>query len=370
MTTSKSNDINQKKYNCIFDGLDPLLKLFINEDEFLTHFFSNVKFFKPEIVEIQSRELLNKIENEIDNPIPVRFSMKSKKYFYFKNETTNSGTSKRSFKNKSDAQSFNSNQELFHKETDIKVCIDKDGNYYVRKEILNAIDFKVSQGLTSDIKNYMICHIWGETSNPLFFTSLWNIALIPNYLSFITDKPDENSQIVRIIKNTLKAISIELYNPNKLLNRNVISYSSFETDLARKYIENGTIQFIDKKSNKDFKEVCFSKKQIIPEENMDNKAFIISQLVKLAGVDESLIEILTCKEECKNKFDIYFPILKEFDLSSDESTYKDDLGKQRYYKKNTFFENDNKKYIICNHWFPRQRELFELWVYDNINLEQ
>ena len=378
------------KNNDEIDGLNPLLSLFKTEEDFLIHFFSNVKFFRPELVEIQAKELLEKIKikNEDSVSIPVRYSMKSKKFFYFKNETTNSGISKKSFKNKAEAQSFNLNQELFHKGTDIKVCIDKDGNYYVRKEIFTTIDYKVSSGLISDIKNYMICHVWGETANPLFFTSLWNLTLIPHYLSFITDKPDENSEIVGKVKNILKAICIELYNPINLLkilkedfeskdiltikdNRNADDRKYVEEIflLARKFINNEIVHFIDKKSSVNLPEITFIENILIPEESLDNKTFIISQLDKLADTeDESLIEILTSKAECKNKFDLAFSIIKEYDVNAEKSIFLDDAGKQRYYKKDTFFENNQKKYIICNHWFPKQRELFELWVNENVTI--
>ncbi len=373
-----------ERYNSEMDGMDSLLSVFENENDFVLHFFQHVKFFRPEMVAKQAKDINEIIIN--DEPLPVRFSLKSKKYFHYKNTDTNSGKSKKAFKNKSDAQSFTVEKGLTHNDTGINVCIDKDGNYFVRKQIFDAINYRVSQGAISDITNYMICHVWGETANPLFFTSLWNITLIPHYMSFLTDKPDENSPLVKRIKDVLKAICIELYNPQELLKvqnpeydaSNFFSFQDVKNledrkyvddiqSTAKKYIKDGVVHFIDKKPNAQ-SELKLATMENSVDDNLDNKTFILQQLEKLADVeDESLIEVLADSKECKNKFDVAFSILKEYN-PDDKSVFDDNLGRQRYYKKDTFFEYNDKKYIICNHWYPKQRDLFELWVYDNINL--
>ena len=375
-----------ERYNSQMDGMDSLLSVFENENDFILHFFQHVKFFRPDAVAKQAKELQENLILEKPLPLPVRFSLKSKKYFHYENAETNSGTSKKSFKNKSDAQSFTLDKDLIHNDTKIKVCIDKDGNYFVRKQIFDAVNYRVSQGAISDITNYMICHVWGETANPLFFTSLWNITMIPHYMSFLTDKPDENSPLVKRIKDLLKAICIELYHPQELLmvqnpdydastifafqNVKNLEDRKYVEDIqatAKKYIKDGVVHFIDKKPNAQ-SELKLATVENSMDDNLDNKAFILQQLEKLADVeDESLIEVLTNAKECKNKFDVAFSILREY-TPEDKSVFEDNMGRQRYYKKDTFFEYNDKKYIICNHWYPKQRDLFELWVYDNINL--
>lgn len=375
-----------ERYNSEIDGMDSLLSVFENENDFVLHFFQHVKFFRPEMVDKQAKEMHENLIIDKPLPLPVRFSLKSKKYFHYINTDTNSGKSKKSFKNKSDAQSFTLEKGLTHNETGINVCIDKDGNYFVRKQIFDAINYRVSQGAISDITNYMICHVWGETANPLFFTSLWNITLIPHYMSFLTDKPDENSSLVKRIKDVLKAICVELYNPQELLKvqnpeYDASKYFAFQEvknledrkyvdDIqatAKKYIKDGVVHFIDKKPNSQT-ELKLATMENSVDDNLDNKTFILQQLEKLADVeDESLIEVLANAKECKNKFDVAFSILREYN-PDDKSVFDDNLGRQRYYKKDTFFEYNDKKYIICNHWYPKQRDLFELWVYDNINL--
>ena len=382
--------MKKEKYNVDLDGMEPLKSIFKNENDFLIHFFSNVKFFRLEEIEKQKMKIQEKINKK--EPLPVRFSFKSKEHFYYKNQDTSSGNSTKTFKNKSDAQNFS--EGLIHRHTHLNVCIDKDGNYYVRKQIFDSINYKVSQGAISDIKNYMICHVWGETANPLFFTSLWNVVLIPQYLSFLTDKPDENSSLVKNIKNILKAICVELYNPVNIIKTlhaeydlsNISAFPEIQNgadreymneiySTAKKYIKEGVVKFIDKKpTSQDIQQVLISPTPINSDddnkstESLANKNFIMKQLDLLKVYeDESLIEILTNPKECNNKFEMAFPILREY-LTNDKSIFEDNTGRQRYYKKDFFFEANNKKYIICNHWYPRQRELFELWVYDNINI--
>jgi len=372
------------------DGMQPLLSVFNNTNDFILHFFSHVKFFRPEMVAKQAKEIQEKISLPNIESLPVRFSMNSKKHFHYKenvNEDIETKIRKKTFKNLSEAQCFALKQDLFHNDTNLKVCIDKDGNYFVRKQIFDAINYRVSQGAISDMTNYMICHVWGETANPLFFTSLWNITLIPHYMSFLTDKPDENSPLVKRIKDILKAICIELYHPLDLSHMqkrekfNATSIFAFQDvrnledrkymeDIqatAKKYIKDGVVHFIDKKPNAQ-NDSKLATVEVSVDDNLDNKAFILQQLEKLVDVeDESLIEVLANAKECKNKFDVAFSILREF-TPEDKSVFEDNMGRQRYYKKDTFFEYNDKKYIICNHWYPKQRDLFELWVYDNTNL--
>jgi len=212
--------------NNVNDGLIPLLSLFKNEKDFYTHYLSNVKFFKVEIVEKASRELLERIKNK--EKIPVRYSLKSDDFFKFSNEFNQRGFSVKKFKNRKDAHDFSEQNILTHKETEINICIDKDGNYYVKKLIKDLTGLKVSAGSICDYVNYTISHVWGKTDNPLFFTSLWNIVLIPNYLSFILDKPDSSNIIVSNVKKMVKALCVEKYNPNHLMNSEIIDMNEIK----------------------------------------------------------------------------------------------------------------------------------------------
>lgn len=76
---------------------------------------------------------------------------------------------------------------------------------------------RVSWGSTSSVVNYNIAHIWGKTDNPFFFSLFWNYALVPCHCAFLTDK---NDFIAKNIKSFLKAVSIELYRPNRIMDWN------------------------------------------------------------------------------------------------------------------------------------------------------
>lgn len=70
----------------------------------------------------------------------------------------------------------------------IIVKLDYDGNREVRRLIKSLTSTTVSQGNTSDIMFGKISHIWGETSNPFFFTGLWNVVIVPAYCNDVLDK--------------------------------------------------------------------------------------------------------------------------------------------------------------------------------------
>ncbi|WP_310558315.1 hypothetical protein [Flavobacterium sp.] len=232
--------------NSEIDGLEPLLSLFEGEKEFIEHFFKNVLFFKFEDVEKQSRILLESIKD--GKQIPVRYTMKTDEYFHYNNDKIVKEKSKISFKNKKDAKTFALNQDYYHNETGIKICFDKDGNYYVRNEIYRYSGHRVSQGSISNVKNYVISHIWAKTENPYFFSSFWNIALIPNHLAFILDKSDGNSEVARKIKIISKAICYHLYNPNKLIGMEIIDEKELVNglELAKIYIKDNLINYFEK----------------------------------------------------------------------------------------------------------------------------
>lgn len=147
------------------------------------------------------------------------------------------------FRNKKEAVLFtkDSANAVFHKDTKIRVCFDPDGNYYPKKEILKYTGHRVSWGSTSSVVNYNIAHIWGKTDNPLFFSLLWNYALIPCHCTFLTDKKEENDVVMKNIKNLLKAISIELYDPNRIMdwNQDVLSIDDYPLWNTCKKVGNG-----------------------------------------------------------------------------------------------------------------------------------
>ncbi|ENA1801278.1 hypothetical protein ABF179_000644 [Flavobacterium psychrophilum] len=228
------------------DGLVPLLEMFENEKEFIKHFIENTIFFKKEHITKQEEEYF-KAKLKENEKLFVRFSTKSQKHFHFKSENGR-GFSVKKFKNKSEAIKFSRENELFFKgENDVEILVevDKDGNYEVREQINKHARIRVSQGSKiSNYFNYTISHIWANTENPLYFTALWNLALIPTHLGFILDKPDENSEIVRKLKLIMQGLCYEFYKP-AIINETEIKRLKTSIEFAKKcQSENYNFTFI------------------------------------------------------------------------------------------------------------------------------
>lgn len=102
------------------------------------------------------------------------------------------------------------------------VTVDKDGNAFVRKLINDKTGVTVSQGQNSLIQNAIISHVWGRAYDPRYFTSLWNIVLIPAWANSLMDKEEAvPGSLASKMRATYMAICSELYaktfnDPNKL----------------------------------------------------------------------------------------------------------------------------------------------------------
>lgn len=93
----------------------------------------------------------------------------------------------------------------------IEVRFYKDGNREVRRIINSITGVVVSQGSKSDILFGKISHIWGETSNPFFFTGLWNIVIVPAYFNDILDKEGSTDPRIEMIIEQYKAVCWDKY---------------------------------------------------------------------------------------------------------------------------------------------------------------
>jgi|SRR5690554_677708 len=363
---------NQNSFERSKDGLESLLGFFNDKEQFIGYFVSSVLFFSDDMVKKQAEKLQEKITKE--KKVPVRFTLKSKEHFYYLNEKNQKGTSNKTFKNRKDAQVFSEKNDLFHDETKVKVRIDKDGNYYVRRNILDATGYTVSQGVLSDISNYVISHIWGRTENPYFFSSLWNIILVPNHLAFILDKPDDNSEIVRELKRMIKVIATDLYKPNIIFNKDLVKEKYDILEKEEQKIFNAVINkinYIDKKAESEMVKVVEKVEHI--EEEMEkkpkekNQQFIFRIFKELESAKIDLTEVFTNDELCKELFGMKYPIL--FDISNiSDSQISEKIsfsGKERYY---SFKKHDNiivfngKKYLVTNHWFLENRIALTKWL--------
>lgn len=229
----------------VIDGLDVFLNLFESEDACVRHVIRSIMFFSGDVVREQSRIVRHRIRT--GEAIPVRYT--SNKSFFHQHRIK---TTTPSFRSKKEAVAFTNDPQntLFHRDTKIRVCFDRDGNYYPKQEIYNFTGHVLGRGDKNTIVNYVIAHIWDKTNNPLYFSLLWNYCMIPCHCVFLTDKRDDSHPVVRRIKNLIKAISIELYNPNRIMdwNQDVIGEEEMpEKDYqreARLFVKENGISFL------------------------------------------------------------------------------------------------------------------------------
>ncbi|KAA6328030.1 hypothetical protein EZS27_023033 [termite gut metagenome] len=226
----------------MLDGLKAFKDLFPTDDAFVEHVIQSIYFFEPNIVQRQAETILKDIRD--GNAIPVRYTSNGA---FFIQRKVNKITP--TFKNKKEAVKFTANDQnlVYHRETEIRVEFDKDGNYAPKKAIRDYTEHWVSGGASSTVVNYVIAHIWNKTDNPLYFSPLWNYCLIAYHCAYLTDKKDASDPVIKRIKDLIKAISLELYHPNEIMEQVVITTEDMPAqkamEEARQLIEKKDIQF-------------------------------------------------------------------------------------------------------------------------------
>lgn len=139
----------------------------------------------------------------------------------------------------------------------LPIIIDYDGNDFVRDAIHRYTGVWVCKNNKMNmLRNYKISHIWGRTYDPFYFSSLWNVVIIPAHCNDIMDKDPTLHPIVAIIQNLFRAICYLLYDPNNYLTdiENILKQnnpniqiprvaepSPADRQKAQTYIDNGLI---------------------------------------------------------------------------------------------------------------------------------
>ncbi|KQS92552.1 MULTISPECIES: hypothetical protein [Chryseobacterium] len=336
------------------NGTDKLINMVETQNkDFKEYFVESCLFIKPEFVEKRAAEMLNIIEKK--EKLPVRFSRKLGGVYYSDGKKV--GAKNNKYKN--NAQKLIENN-LIHRDTSISVFFDGTGNQTLVKKIHEYTSHLISSGSYSHIINYTISHVWGEVTNPLYFSSLWNIVIIPDYLNYIMDKPEHQDKRNSEIKNLIKALCIELYNPNHLLPKglNIQNVTQEYHDIAKKMIDEKKISFIEVRKEilaEEKKEEKLSETAIIKSDEFlsKNKEFIFGKLaeIKELNLDMVILPILLDKVICKDFFGLDYAVLQN----------KSEEKKERYYSKDFFKDSNGTEYQITNHWFFKQRELFSEW---------
>ena len=227
------------------DALDILIKtLNSNGMSLENHMVENSLFICPDKVKEQMDDLMNllrnlgKPNNYIKNnyikkgnyKLPVRYSAslkKTKKIFvdyydvYGKPLVVHdcrqgyAMTSKKNVSTKITDKS--SGVAVVYNYKGVPIVIDPNNNNFVHSAIAKYTGVKIGRGESNTIRNYIVSHIWARTYDPFYFSSLWNVAIIPAHCNDIMDKGMNTHPIIPVIKALYKAICYKLYGPTNYL---------------------------------------------------------------------------------------------------------------------------------------------------------
>ena len=94
----------------------------------------------------------------------------------------------------------------------VPVVLDMNGNNPVRSQIkLYTGYYSANKAEDNIFQNFIISHIWGQAYDPRFFTSLWNIVLVPEWANGLLDKQGKEDSLASKFKATIMAVCSELY---------------------------------------------------------------------------------------------------------------------------------------------------------------
>jgi hypothetical protein len=137
----------------------------------------------------------------------------------------------------------------------IPILADPDGNTAVRDIIEKNTGYTVSSGYNDFFTNFKISHIWGNANDPRFFTSFWNIVIVPAWANDNLDKNNSGMPLAQKMINTYKAICEKLYGAaslgnqlgvNPTFNPNYVVHGKYEVNVLNN-TSNGTIGTIRKR---------------------------------------------------------------------------------------------------------------------------
>ena len=229
----------------------------------------------------------------------------------------------------------------------IEVKLDADGNSEVKNIIKTLTGTSVSVGKKSDIKFGKISHIWGETSNPFFFTSLWNIVIVPAYYNDILDKDGSADPRIDMIIEQYKAVCWDRYDIQaKLLKLGLTPTEIKKYEPKHKVAYSYIIQEI----------TILQPKNGIPGPSIpgvrvgeianNDLRIVLASSSKVTNKD---ISDLQDKKRSNELFGINYPVL---DVAPAET--------KRYYKKPVTI--NGKEYFLCSQWYERHRQALEAWI--------
>lgn len=169
------------------DGMNYLLES-IPVEQFIRLSVESSYFFSPSIVKGRQTELIGKLDKG-----EILIARKT-------------------------ARKEENNSLRFTNETDGFSCVidyDHFGNDKVIKLINRYTGYTIA--ITNSIfRNYTISHVWGNAKDPRYFTSFWNLVLIPAWANHLMDKKDTKDNVGTILKNTMMAVCHQVYQMHQL----------------------------------------------------------------------------------------------------------------------------------------------------------
>jgi hypothetical protein len=181
----------------MIDGIDQLILLYRNQDDFVEAFLASTLFIPPEIVYLRNQEMIELYKT--GGKFPIRYSPSHHEAL--------------GISNKAEAITLTRDKEArLSAYPAFNIKIDNDGNHENRRSIKKYLGQAISTGKNSTVKNYIISHVWGLASHPLFFSSLWNIVLIPAHFNYLMDKDPESHPVVKIVKERIQRKCVSIYN--------------------------------------------------------------------------------------------------------------------------------------------------------------
>jgi hypothetical protein len=202
----------------MIDGIDQLISLYSDSNTFVKAFLDSTLFLPVDVVQARTQEMIDLYKT--GGKFPVRYSPSH-------NEELKTN-------NKAEAIIYTRHQEVrTPRYPSFNIKIDNDGNHENRRQMKLRLNQTISMGKNSTIKNYIISHVWGLASHPLFFSSLWNIVLIPAHFNYLMDKDPASHEVVKIIKEKIQQKCIILYQPYKNLIPHIPEIEEFKDLLFR-----------------------------------------------------------------------------------------------------------------------------------------
>lgn len=231
---SSANDLYRKAVNkgmlSKIDGVESLIAV-IGEEQFVKLAVEKSFFFDKDLVAERMDEMIELLAK--GEALPARRTTKDQE--------------KLGMYHQKDGYFFDGEQ------VKIPINVSKDGNDFVRRIIKDRTGFTACEGKGSILQNYIISHLWGRAYDPRYYTSLWNVVLVPAWANSLLDKNGAPSSFAARLKATFMRVLMKLYLGSKQnktkLQKLQLEVKSLSFDAKPFKAEYEITQFIKKDAN-------------------------------------------------------------------------------------------------------------------------